>query len=197
MQLPALEVPPRYKGLYVFDFGQWCAVGYTAEEIAMLLENEQYRDGKVYQIQNASPEGQVELRGVPRTRFELESGMFFYRDDLKLAHEDFSVLRAIADIEAPPCRATAQLADRGRQAQRGRYVTALVYPAEYESEMSRWLLAFDYAGGDTAEGGPSHVTNYREQTQRVIDKMQLWSEPAIPSRSADEVFGSVRQAVQR
>ena len=38
MKLPELSSPARYQGLYVFDFGEWTAVGYTAEEIAALLE---------------------------------------------------------------------------------------------------------------------------------------------------------------
>ena len=47
MKLPQLTDPDRYEGLYVFDFGEQCAVGYTASEIAVLLESERYRNGKV------------------------------------------------------------------------------------------------------------------------------------------------------
>ena len=33
MKLPALKNPELYQGLYVFDFGDHTAVGYTAEQI--------------------------------------------------------------------------------------------------------------------------------------------------------------------
>ena len=44
MTIPSLEQPERYSGLYVFDFGQWTAVGYTADEVERLLESEAYRE---------------------------------------------------------------------------------------------------------------------------------------------------------
>ena len=43
MDLPELEQPTRYEGLYIYDCGEWCAVGYTAAEIAVLLESDEYR----------------------------------------------------------------------------------------------------------------------------------------------------------
>ena len=80
---------------------------------------------------------------------------------------------------------------------RSRVVTALIYPAEYEDEIAAWLNATGYAGGDLAEGGSSHVTDYYAADKAILDRQQLWNQPAIPSRSADEVLRTVRQAVQR
>ena len=37
MKLPKLDNPDRYKGLYIFDFGDHAGVGFTAEEVAELL----------------------------------------------------------------------------------------------------------------------------------------------------------------
>ncbi|MBM4025140.1 MAG: hypothetical protein FJ280_06975, partial [Planctomycetes bacterium] len=65
MKLPRLEKPDRYQGLYVFDFGDHTGVGFTAEEAAELLESERYKEGKVYKIQRAFPDGRMELRAVP------------------------------------------------------------------------------------------------------------------------------------
>ena len=48
MKLPRVENTPKYQGLYVYDFGDWTAVGYTAGEIAILVESERYRGGKAY-----------------------------------------------------------------------------------------------------------------------------------------------------
>jgi hypothetical protein len=197
MKLPSLDQPERYRGLYVFDFGAWTAVGYTAEEITLLVESEQYRDGKVYKIVRASPDGQIELRGVAGTRFQAESGLFFGRAKLDAARADFAELRQLADAQPPPCRASLQLAERPPAEAGDRYVTALIYPAEYEDDLSRWLLAANYAGGDRAEGGISHVSNYHAEAHRILEHAQLWSQSANPSRSADEVFASIRRAVQR
>lgn len=197
MKIPPLDQPQRYRGLYVFDFGTWTAVGYTAEEIAILLESEQYRGGKVYKIVRAGPDGSLELRGVAPTRFLVESGMFFNRTELSAARDDFSQLQELAKRTALPCRAYVHLADRGVHEGVSRYVTAVIYPAEYEDEMSRWLLDTAYAGGDTVEGGPSHVSNYYQEPNEILARVQLHAAGAIPARSPGEVLGSVRQAVQR
>ncbi len=197
MKIATLEQPTRYRGLYVFDFGDWTAVGYTAEEIAVLLESEAYRSGKVYKIVRTTPDGQMELRGVSAARFQLESGMLFNRHDLDAARADFAELVRLAERGGVPCRAFVHLADRGPQEVAARYVTALIYPAEYEDEMARWLDEVRFAGGDLAEAGPSHVSDYYATEQTILQRQQLWSQPAIPSRSADEVLSTVRQAVQR
>lgn len=197
MKLPELDQPHRYRGLYLFDFGEWTAVGYTAEEVALLLEHEAYRHGKVYRIVRATPDGQMELKGVSPERFQVESGMFFNRNDLAAAREDFVILTRLAQERGAPCRAFVHLADRGPDAELYRYVTALIYPAEYDDDMASWLLAAEYAGGDLAEGGISHVSNYHAEPKIILERQQLWSQPAIPSRSPEQVLSSVRQAVQR
>ncbi|MEP0845993.1 MAG: hypothetical protein HRF50_04120 [Phycisphaerae bacterium] len=197
MKLPALDQPARYQGLYVFDFGGWCAVGYTAEEIAMLLESEKYRDGKVYRIHRASPDGRMELAGVSNDRFQLESGMFFYRASENAARLDFEDLCRKADDAPPPCKSFVHLADRGGAAGAARYVVALIYGAEHDQDVGAWLNAIEFEGGDVVEGGVSHVTNYYDERCAILERRQLWTRSSIPSRSADEVFASVRRAVQR
>ena len=197
MKLPTVAQPQRYRGLYVYDFGAWVALGYTAEEVAVLLESEAHRDGKVYKIVRATPDGTLELRGVAVERFQVESGMFFNRYELAPARVDFAELRRLAEIQGAPCRAFVHLADRGSAEGTFRYVTALIYPAESEDEMAAWLSAAGYAGGDLAEGGPSHVADFYAATKTILDRQQLWSQPAIPSRSMDEVLRTIRLAVQR
>ena len=46
--------------------------------MAELLESEHYRDGKVYKIHKATPDGRIELKGLPNETFQLEAGMFFH-----------------------------------------------------------------------------------------------------------------------
>lgn len=197
MDLPRLEEPQRYRGLYVYDFGEWAAVGYTGEEIAVLLESEQYRHGKVYKIQRASPDGRLELSGVSVQRFRLESGVFFYRADRRQARADFEQFCAAARSRPVPCRAFVHLADRAPAAAATRFVTAFVYPAEFEDEISEWLLATGFQGGELVEGGSSHVSNYYAEEKEIIERCQLWSRSTTPSRCAEEVLANVRCAVQR
>ena len=196
MKLPQVDHPQRLAGLYVYDFGDWVAVGYTAEEIEVLLEDKQYGGGKVYRIHRAHPNGEFELSGVAPERFHLESGMFFYRDALEAARDDFESLRRAAETNPPPCRAFLHLADTGVPGP-ARYATAMIFPAEHEEAVGRWLIEIDYRGGDRAEGGISHVTNYYEQDKQILERAQLWGQAAVPSRPPKEVLAHVRCAVQR
>jgi len=195
MKLPQLTDPDRYAGLYVFDFGQQCAVGYTAAEIAVLLENERHRGGKVYKIHRAYPDGRLELAGVPTSRFLTEDGFFFYRRDPHQARDDYNRLLVLAEDRQPPCRAKLQLARlRGADIE---HVVALIYPAEYNDQMSRWLLDGQYRGGDLVEGGVSQVTSYYQGEAELIERAQLWGVADGTSRPAAEVLATTHLAVQR
>jgi hypothetical protein len=175
MRLDELE---RCAGLYVYDHGDWTAVGQTADEIRSLLESERTRGGRVYRIQRVSPDGSMELRGVAAERFQLESGMFFNRRELWEARTDFEALRRAVERIAPPCRAFVHLAERTGGEAEWRYVTALVYPAECEDDIASWLTALDYQGGELIDAGISHVTQYYAEPHRVVDRLQLMRRPA-------------------
>ena len=105
-------------------------------------------------------------------------------------------LKSAAESTPPPCRAKLHLADRG-DAHAARYAVALIFPAEYEDDIGRWLLAVDYQGGDLAEGGISHAAQYNEESLTVLERHQLWPSSTQSSRSAEEVLAGVRRAVQR
>ena len=195
MNLPRLNDPEKYAGLYVFDFGDSVAVGYTADEIEMLFESEKYRHGKAYKIHRAFPNGQLELRGVDRGRFEVEEGVFFYRQELDAARADFDLLKRLSQQEDPSCRAKLHLANV--EGGNYPYVTALIYPAEYSDEISAWLTRAAFEGGDFVEGGISSVTTYYESKKVPIEHHQMWGTVDQTSRSRDEVYASVRVAVQR
>ena len=83
MKLPRLNHPELYQGLYVFDFGDRVAVGYTAEEIEMMLMK--YRDGRAYKIHRATPQGELALRGRSHVDTSLEEAMLFFRDSAEKA----------------------------------------------------------------------------------------------------------------
>lgn len=191
MKLPELQKPDKYTGLYVVDFGDHSSIGFTAQEVAELLESEKFRDCKIYKIHNAYPDGRLELKGVPARTFQLESGMFFYSKDLETARLDF---KNLAEINiAPPCRAKLQLAKYNDD----KFSTVLIYPAEYEDQMSKWLSDNNYKTEGPAEGGVSAVTGFYQAKPQILERKQLVAIQKIESRTGEELFSAAKQAVQR
>lgn len=193
MKLPRLEKPEKYKGLYIFDFGDQAGIGFTAEEVAELLESERYRDGKVYKIHQAYPDGRLEMKGMPSQTFQLESGMLFYSATTKQAEDDCKRLVGAAVAAEPPCRAKVHLARYSD----GRFAVVLIYPAEYEDEISSWLLACDYRTAGPAEGGIGVIERYYREAPEIIERHQLFGASERMSRTGDELLTSLKQAVQR
>ncbi|HON90202.1 MAG TPA: hypothetical protein PK373_05795 [Sedimentisphaerales bacterium] len=193
MKLPKLEKPDRYQGLYVFDFGDHVGVGFTAEEVAELLESERYGQGKVYKIHRAYPDGRLELKGVPAERFQLETGMFFYAKDEITARDDFRRLVSLAVRTMPPCRAKVHLAQYAKD----RCAVALIYPAEYDDEISTWLLEGGYRTSGPAEGGIGAVERYYQENPTILDRHQLFGARDDLHRTGEELLGAVALAVQR
>lgn len=193
MELPRLNKPERYTGLYVIDFGDHTGVGFTAQEVSELLESERYKDVKVYKIHRTYPDGRLELKGVPNHIFQLEAGLFFYATSQQQAKGDFNRLIALAVRHGPPCKAKVHLA-RYRD---DLFVTALIYPAEYDDEISSWLLEADYRTCGQVEGGTGAVERYYQYGPEVLELHQLYGEPAIESRTGQDLLGAIGLAVQR
>jgi hypothetical protein len=180
-------------GLYVFDFGDHAGVGFTAQEVAELLESERYKDGKVYKIHQAYPDGRLELKGVPGQTFQLEAGMFFYSQGKGQARDDYKRLVHLAVTSRPPCKAKVHLARYADDS----FVTAVVYPAEYDEEVSLWLLQGGYRTAGAAEGGVEAVQRYYDRVPTVLERHQLYGESQIESRTGEELLAGLRLAVQR
>jgi len=209
MKLPKLQNSEKYVGLYIFDFGSvelaaggdHAGVGFTAEEVAELLESGKYKDCKVYKIHKAYPDGRLELKGVPAQTFQLEEGMFFYSADLKTADRDFKQLVNLAVQTNPPCRAKVHLArlTTGGLAKHSddKFVVAIIYPAEYDDEVSSWLLEGEYKTGGAAEGGAGAAQRYYDQKPQILERHQLFGKSAIESRTGEQLLASVKLAVQR
>lgn len=193
MKLPKLAKPDRYVGLYVFDFGDHTGVGFTAQEVAELLESERYRGGKVYKIYKAYPDGKLELKGRPVGTFSLEAGMFFYASDQDAAADDFKRLVDLAITTGAPCRAKVHLAKYSED----KFAVTLIYPAEYDDEVSRWLIDGKYKTAGAAEGGVEAVQRYYDDKPQILDRHQLFAGSEDISRTGEELLDSLKLAVQR
>jgi hypothetical protein len=193
MELPELQNPQKYVDLYVFDFGDHTGVGFTAEEIAELFESERYKNCKAYKIHKAYPDGKLELKGMRAEIFQLEAGMFFYSSDLKTAKRDFKGLVNLAVKTAPPCRAKVNLAKYNDN----KFMAALIYPAEYDDQISTWLLAGGYKADGVAEAGIGAVQKYYDAELQILDRHQLFRKSEYQSRTGEELLAGVKLAVQR
>jgi hypothetical protein len=193
MRLPKLENSEKYVGLYVVDFGEQTGVGFTAQEVAELLESERYQDCKVYKIYKAYPDDRLELKGVPTDIFHLEAGMFFYAQDVETAEGDFKKLVDLGVRAAPPCRAKIHLTKYSDE----KFVTAVIYPAEYDDELSSWLLEGEYRTSGAAEGGIGPVQSYYDAATEILKRHQLFGESRFESRTGEELLAGLKCAVQR
>ena len=193
MKLPEVENADKYVGLYVVDFGDHSGLGFTANEVAELLESKKFAEVKVYKIHRASPDGQMELKGVTSQTLQLEKGMFFYAGDNDTAQSDYKRLVELAVTTSAPCRAKVHLAKYSDE----KFVTAIIYPAEHDDEISRWLIDGNYKTAGPAEGGIEAVQRYYDQAPEILQRHQLFAASAIDSRSGDQLLAAVKLAVQR
>lgn len=201
MKLPKLQKPDRYVGLYVVDFGDGSTgltvghtgVGFTAQEVAELFESERYNDCKAYKIHKAYPDGRLELKGVRREIFQLEAGMFFYSADSDTARDDYKRLVKLGIKTNVPCKAKIHLAKYSPD----RFAVAFIYLAEYDEEISAWLLEHAYKTTGTVEGGTGAVTRYYEEKPEILERHQLWGQSSVESRTGEELLAATKTAVQR
>lgn len=194
MKLPKLQKPDKYVGLYVIDFGDSVSVGFTAQEVAEILESEKYKDCKVYKIHKAYPDGKIELKGLPSQTFQLEAGMFFYSNDIDWARQNFKELVTLAERTSPPCRAKVHLAEYNSE----KFTVALIYPAEHDDEISSWLLAGKYKTEGPAEAGIGAVQRYYNDRPQVLDRRQLFSQSQFQSNyTGEQLLSRLKLAVQR
>ena len=192
MKLPEVQNADKYTGMYVVDFGDHCGVGFTAEEVAELLEGERFADVQVYKVHRANPDGTMELKGVPQQTFQLETGMFFYAGNETTGRADFERLAAWADQQLPPARCKVQLANVA-----GSIVTALIYPAEYNDQFSQWLIDGDYRTSGQVQAGPSIVKYYHEIKPDILDRKQLWPSSSIEHLKGEALLEATNRAIVR
>ncbi|MGA2915758.1 MAG: hypothetical protein ABSE89_07000 [Sedimentisphaerales bacterium] len=193
MKLPEIKNPDRYVDLYVVDFGDHSGVGFTADEVAELLESEQFKDVKAYRIYKAYPDGKMELEGVPSGIFQLEAGMFFYEIEKGAAQDDYKKLINSAVANTPPIRAKVHLAKYSDE----KFVTAIIFPAEYKDQFSKWLLDIDYKTAGPAEGGIEAAKRYYADKPEILERHQLFGQQKFESLTGTELLAATKKAVVR
>ena len=193
MKLPKTDDAEKYVGLYVIDFQGQCGIGYVAEEVATLLESERFAEVKVYKIHRAQPDGTMELAGVSREKFVLESGMFFHCRDENSGRRDFQALCDWSKKQLPPCRAKLHLT----QSDNNLLLMALIYPAEYEQEIGQWIGDSGFCGSGPVDAGASQVQKYYQAEYHILEKHQLWPIKSIQAREREELLACVGQTWQR
>ena len=193
MKLPEVKNSEQYVGLYVVDFGDHSAVGFTDDEVAELLDSDKFKHVKVFKIHKGYPDGRMELKGVRPEIFQLEMGMFFYAQDIETARDDYKRLTNLAIAHAPPGRAKVHLA----KYEDDKLVTALIYPAECDDEFSRWLNDGQYKTAGAADGGVEAVRRYYDEAPQVLQRHQLFGASSFDSRTGEQLLAATKVAVQR
>ena len=192
MKLPEIQNADKYTGLYVVDFGDRCSVGFTAEEVAELLESEQFADAQVYKVHRANPDGTLELKGISKGTFQLETGMLFYAADETAGRSNFVKLVEWADKQLPPARSKVQLADTGDA-----FITALIYPAESDDAFSHWLVDGDYFTNGQVEAGIGAVQQFYNMNPNILERKQLWPAPAIEQLHGGALMEATNRVIVR
>ncbi len=195
-RLPRLTDPQRYQGLYVIDFGDTLSVGYVAAEVGTLFNSEQFPRMRAFRIHRALPDGTVSLAQVPRDRFRpgVQEALFFLQDCEPAARDDFDTLRDLAEGRFP-CPARLELAEvPGREYP---FLTVLIYPAEHDDDVSRFLLSVNYEGGQTVEFGTRQLADYRQAGPRIVEKAAIAAAPVAAARELEQLLAARRFAVQR
>ena len=118
--------------------------------------------------------------------------MFFDSQDLESAERDYKALIDLAVRMAPPCRGKVHLA----QYDDAKFVTAFIYPAEYDDDVSSWLIEGDYKTAAAAEAGTSAVQRYYDSDVEIIQRHQLFAQADLVSRTGDQLLLSLKLAVQ-
>jgi hypothetical protein len=193
VNLPRLNHPELYQGLYIFDFGDHAAVGYTADEIEVLLNSPQHCRGRAYKIHHATPEGILSLRGRSRLDLGVNEFMAFGRATEQQARQDFDTLKHVALQHPPPAVVRWHLAADPRAD--WPHYTVLIYSAEHTEQISRWLQAIGFEGGDTVEGGAYPAAEGAEQPW--LEQCAIAPDPRYHSRPAKVVLECVHQPIQR
>jgi hypothetical protein len=191
VRIPRLDHPQDYAGLFLYDFGDHVSVGYTAEEIRILLTTPQHARGKAYLIYRVDEAGCFELRGMSEEPLGRKQGIVFSYREPSRARTDFDWLRAAAAETAPHCAAELQLVQTKETDLP--WAVVLSYPQHASALASAWLSRLGFAGGDGAASGVQVTSD----SALVVEHCRLQCDRRLAPRSKEEVLARVDEPVQR
>ena len=119
--------------------------------------------------------------------------MFFHCLTEDTARADFDLLAKFGTEQNPPCNVKLQLTCDSE----GQYIIAMIYPAEYENEIGRWMIASDYRGKGPVDAGISQVEVFYASGYTAVESVQLAPVYPIPARSLEELLNTTACEIQR
>lgn len=194
-QLPRLGDPQRYVGLYVIQFAHGVSVGYTREEVAILLAEPQYRDASAFRIHRCDDAGCIELAGVSPRDFVADEWMIFASRDADDAVRGFAHIRQCALRTPAPCPVRAELIDLDNLDPP--HAVCLIYARSASTMVSSWLLAIGFRGGERVFGGQEAAELRNTATTDPIASAALPAAPLYAPRTRQQLLASVFEPLQR
>jgi hypothetical protein len=195
MKLPPLKDPQRYVGLFVFDFGEWASVGYTAEEVGILLASPEHAAGAAFRIYRADESGHLELTGIKPDELQAEEIIIFARSSADRAGDDFNDLRKLAQTTPPPCNIRLELVDVPETDPS--HIVGLLFPRHANPQVAQWLSDAGFAGGDVVMAGEHVRRLYHQSGASPVMSTVLPAGSDRRPRTPEEVLATVREPVQR
>ncbi len=195
MDIPRLSHPQCYQGLYLFDFGDHVSVGYTAEEIEILLSHPEHCNGRAYRIHQASAAGELALRGLSGMDTQAREALLFFRSTPQAARRDFETLKQAALSSAPPTVLRWHLA-RDPALPLPEF-TALIYAAVCSERVGRWLQNICFEGGDQVEGGARLAGDFEQSDCTRLEEVAIAPDRRFHSRPAEVLLRDIHLPVQR
>lgn len=195
MKLPPLRHPETYAGLYLLDLGDRVCVGYTAEEVALLLSSERCRSAAAYLIHRVDDAGNVELAGVSAGDVVRRDILIFAFDSPDAALAEFSRLRRLAGETPAPCPCSLELADFAEV--EPPHVISLTYMQAASGHLSAWLGRIGFHAGDRVFGGPRLLATYQAASPSPVAQCLLATAIEHQSRKLDELLAALDQPIQR
>jgi hypothetical protein len=195
LQLPPLRDPQRYAGLYAVQFAHGVAVGYTFDEVAIVLAEQAYCECPVYRIHRIDAAGRVELAGISARDLAGDECMIFASRDAAQASGDFAALRRLAAEDPLPCGVRIELIDLADLDPP--HAVCLLYTKSASTMVAEWLLRAGFGGGDQVIGG-AEATGIRRAASTVpIASSVLAARIAHAPRTREQVLASVHEPLQR
>lgn len=195
MNIPRLDQPERYTGLFIYDFGDHVSVGYTAEEVDVLTRSELHKSGSAYQIYRVTDSGAMELRGIDSVRVGAQEAMLFQFHDPADAAAAFDDLVRLAQDDPLPTPVHAERAMA--ESMTPPHVIALIYSIYGADAVGRWLQRVGFDAGQEVSVGSDRLQDYRQAGATADESVELSTRLDHRSRSPAEILATVHRPVQR